>query len=109
METTRRLIERPPTMTKTPHILPKNLIGSRVRQARQRASMGLSQVALSSCLMAAGLSVCRTAVSKIESGERYVTDFELVTLAKCLHVTTAFLLGETTSYKKPSQARRKAG
>ncbi len=80
-----------------------------MRQARQRASMGLSQVALSNCLMAAGLSVCRTAVSKIESGERYVTDFELVTLAKCLHVTTSFLLGETTSYQKQRRVRRKTG
>lgn len=59
--------------------------------------MCLSQVALSKRLMAAGLSVCRTAVSKIESGECYVKDFELVTLAKCLQVTTSFLLGETTS------------
>lgn len=96
-------------MTKPTRILPKNLIGSRMRQARQRASMRLSQVALSNCLMAAGLSVCRTAVSKIESGERYVTDFELVTLAKCLQVTTSFLLGETTSYKKQRHVRRKAG
>lgn len=37
-------------------------------------------------------------VSKIEGGERYVMDFELVGLAKCLQVTTAWLLGETKSY-----------
>ena len=94
---------------KPTHALPKNLVGSRVRQARQRVSMRLSQVALSNCLMAAGLSVCRTTVSKIESRERYVTDLELVTLAKCLQVTTSFLLGETTSYRKKRLVRRRAG
>ena len=37
-------------------------------------------------------------VSKIESGERYVADYELIVLAKCLNVSTAWLLGETNSY-----------
>ena len=84
----------------------KNLIGARVRQARQRPSVRLSQVRLSDCLIAGGLPLCRTAVSKIESGERYVTDYELIGLAKCLHVATAWLLGETTSYKGRVERRR---
>ncbi len=82
------------------------MIGQRVRQARQRPSMHLSQLGLSGCLTAAGLSLGRTAVSKIESGERHVTDYELIGLAKCLHVTTAWLLGETRFYKGYPKRRR---
>ncbi len=86
-------------MGKSPQTAGKNVIGERVRQARQRPSLHLSQLGLSTCLTGAGLSLGRTAVSKIESGERHVTDYELVGLAKCLHVTTAWLLGETAYYK----------
>ena len=93
---------------KTPEQTPaKNLIGLRVRQARQRPSLHLSQVGLSDCLIAAGLPLCRTAVSKIESCERYVADYELVGLARCLQVTTAWLLGETTSYQGRTHRRNK--
>jgi transcriptional regulator with XRE-family HTH domain len=82
-----------------------NIIGERVRQARQRLSMQLSQVQLSNCLMNTGITVCRTMVSKIESGQRYVADYELIALAKCLDVSTAWLLGETTSYNKKRHSR----
>ena len=51
------------------------------------------------CLENTGIAVCRTTVSRIESGERYVADYELLALAKCLDVSTAWLLGETNSYR----------
>ena len=76
-----------------------NVVGTRVRQARQRPSLNLSQVALSTCLRTAGYSVCRTMVSRIESGDRYVADYELIGLAKCLSVSTAYLLGESKFYQ----------
>lgn len=44
-------------------------------------------------------------VSKIEGGERHVTDYELIALAKCLNVSTAYLLGETASYQSQRSAR----
>ena len=47
-------------------------------------------------------------VSRIESGERYVTDYELIALAKCLNVSTAYLLGETASYRSQRNARKPA-
>jgi transcriptional regulator with XRE-family HTH domain len=86
-------------MKKTQEHKEKNLIGARVRQARRRISLRLSQAGLSACLVAIGVSICRTAVSKIESGERYVMDYELIALAKCLQVSTAWLLGEARSYQ----------
>lgn len=68
--------------------------------------MHLSQGQLSQCLEHADIAVCRTMVSKIESGERYVTDYELVALAKCLDVSTAWLLGETKAYRGHRASRR---
>ena len=46
-------------------------------------------------------------VSRIESGERYVTDYELISLAKCLCVSTAWLLGEVRFYQTRGKPRRK--
>ena len=83
----------------------KNIVGARVREARQRPSVQFSQVRLSKCLENLGIAVCRTMVSKIESGERYVADYELIALAKCLYVSTAWLLGETKSYKGRQRTR----
>ncbi len=83
----------------------KNIIGGRVREARQRPSLQLSQVRLSQCLESTGIAVCRTMVSRIESGERYVADYELIVLAKCLNVSTAWLLGETNSYRGHRRSR----
>lgn len=93
-------------MQKPQYTPAKNLIGSRVRQARQRYSLDFSQVQLSNCMRNTGIAVCRTMVSKIESGERYVADYELAALAKCLNVSTAWLLGETKSYRGHRSARR---
>ena len=53
-----------------------------------------------------GIAVCRTMVSKIEVGDRYVTDYELIALAKCLSVSTAWLLGETNAYRGHRGSRR---
>ena len=68
--------------------------------------MHLSQLGLSVCLTEAGLSLSHTSVSKIESGERHVTDYELIGLAKCLDVATAWLLGETRFYTGHPKRRR---
>lgn len=93
-------------MTAQSRTTKKNIIGTRVKQARQRLSLRLSQVQLSNYLRGIGIDVCRTMVSRIESGERYVADYELIALAKCLNVSTAWLLGETTSYNKTRYTRR---
>ena len=93
-------------VSKPPQTTTKNVIGRRVRQARQRPSLHLSQLGLSDRLTSAGLSLGRTAVSKIESGERHVMDYELIGLAKCLQVTTAWLLGETVFYQSYPKRRR---
>ncbi|MBE7158508.1 MAG: helix-turn-helix transcriptional regulator [Rhodospirillales bacterium] len=93
-------------MKKSPTATRKNVVGLRVRQARERPSLRFSQAQLSECLKSSGVVVCRTMVSKIESGERYVADYELIALAKCLKVSTAWLLGETESYGGHRRSRK---
>ena len=53
----------------------------------------LSQDALAECLEKQGISVDRGASSRMESQERYVMDYEVVGIAKCLKVTVAIYLG----------------
>lgn len=71
----------------------KNLVGARVRLARQEFSGHLTQDQLSGRLAALGMSLDRAAVAKIELGLRRVYDFEVVALAEALKVEAAWLLG----------------
>lgn len=42
-----------------------------------------------------GIILTKNIISRIENGQRYVTDLELIALADVLKVSTAWLLGET--------------
>ena len=68
-----------------------NIIGDRVREARLRA--GLSQSALSQRLELHAVYVCRGSLSRIENGERAVTDIEIAALSKVLGVSLDVLFG----------------
>ena len=67
-----------------------NLCGIQV--ARIRKAKGWSQRALADELQRIGLDVDKNAVQRIESGQRFVTDIELVYLAKTLCVDVNELL-----------------
>jgi HTH-type transcriptional regulator, cell division transcriptional repressor len=70
----------------------KNIIGARVKLARLRQKPLLTQDGLSGRVAAAGVHLDRAAISKIESGSRYVLDYELKAIAKALGVSIAWLL-----------------
>jgi len=53
----------------------------------------MTQDALSGRLARVGLTLDRAAIAKIETGRRYVLDFELAAFAKALGVTVSWLLG----------------
>ena len=72
----------------------KNIIGPRVKAARMAFEPMLSQDAIAGCLAKMGISLDRSAISRIESGERYVMDYEAVAIAKCLKVSIGYLNGE---------------
>ena len=67
-----------------------NLSGERVRQERER--LKLSQEKLAAKLPLLGLDVTQKAVSRIETGDRVVADYELVALSKALGVSVEYLL-----------------
>ena len=63
---------------------PLNIVGIYV--AKIRNHKGLSQAALATACEAAGWDISRETVAKIESGFRWVGDFEIVKLARVLQV-----------------------
>ena len=69
----------------------KNIIGSKLKQLRTR--QGLSQDKLASQLQLHGIEYSALTVLRIEKGERFVPDYEIIALAKFFDLTTDELLG----------------
>ena len=72
----------------------KNIIGKRVREARLKATPIITQQDLSARLEVLGYNIDRVSISKIEAGDRFVADYEVVGLAKTLCVNVEWLLIE---------------
>lgn len=68
-----------------------NVAGCNVRIAREKA--GLSQEDLAAKIQLEGLNITQKAISRIETGDRVVADYELAYLADALGVTIYYLLG----------------
>ncbi len=77
----------------------KNLIGSRLRLARLMKKPIVRQKDLLARLEVKGLHLSDSAISKIESGNRSVTDIELVAFAEALNVSVMWLLGKDNQQK----------
>ena len=71
----------------------RNIVGKRVKEARQSHFPPLTQDQLSGKLAANGLQLDRVAIAKIETGIRCVFDFEIKALARILKVDANWLLG----------------
>ncbi len=69
----------------------KNICGARVREARKQIK--LTQDELAAKLQVSGVEIERNSISRIESGTRFVADYELLALSKILNVSLAYLLG----------------
>ena len=68
----------------------KNICGARVKAARKK--LGLSQEQLAARLQVFGVVIERNSISRIESGVRFVADFELLALSNVLNVSPSYLL-----------------
>ena len=86
-------------MKKTRKPRSRNIVGRRVRQARLRLKPPVSQKDLAGRLAARGIELDRSAVSRIESQERYVMDYEAAAIASALKVSVAWLFGDAESEK----------
>lgn len=70
----------------------RNIVGARVRQARKAAKTVITQTDLVARLQLLGITIDQSGLSKIENGQRPVSDVEVVALAKALKVSVAWLL-----------------
>lgn len=75
-----------------------NICGSKI--AALRKAIPKSQRELADALQLAGLDVDKNAVQRIEAGKRFVTDIELVYLAKVLDVEVKDLLEENPTTER---------
>ena len=67
-----------------------NICGVRVKQARKQRKMTQDQLAAQ--MQVEGVQVNQRAISRIETGNRLVTDYELLCFAKVLNVELDWLL-----------------
>jgi HTH-type transcriptional regulator, cell division transcriptional repressor len=73
----------------------KNIIGARIRKARTDAKPPMTQLDLVARLQIEGLKdIDQPTISRIEKGERLITDYEIKAMAKALKVSVGWLLNE---------------
>ncbi len=84
----------------------RNIIGKRLKEARQLHFPPLTQDQLSGKLASKGLELDRVAIAKIETGIRCVFDYEVKALAAALKVDVKWLLGIAGS---PGPSKRLVG
>ena len=70
------------------------IVGKQVYKARKAAAPPITQADLIARLQISGIVIDQSTLSKIENGQRPVTDVEVIALAKALKVSPAWLLGE---------------
>lgn len=70
----------------------KNICGDRIRMARLEKR--LSQTDLDRLLQLQGVPAERDIISRMEMGDRLVTDYEVLTIAEVLDVPVLWLLGK---------------
>ena len=68
----------------------KNYIGIKMREVRKKR--GISQRQVADDLQEMGLIIDKNAIQRMESGQRFITDIELVTIAKYLEIPINELL-----------------
>lgn len=64
-----------------------NIVGINISKIRQSFQPKLSQRALADKLQLSGIDLDKNAIQRIESGERFVTDIELIAFTKILNVS----------------------
>lgn len=72
----------------------KNLLGIKMREIRK--ARGISQRQVADDLAELGLVVDKNAVQRMESGQRFITDIELITIFKYLDIPVNELLASLT-------------
>jgi transcriptional regulator with XRE-family HTH domain len=77
----------------------KNIVGARVREARKAAKPIITQNDLVARLQLQNMSIDQSGLSKLENGQRPISDIEVLALARALKVRPEWLLDAETSLK----------
>ncbi len=72
----------------------KNVVGPRIKLARMSSNPKITQSDLVARLQSQDISIDQSGLSKLENGQRPVSDIEIIALAKALSVSVSWLLGE---------------
>ena len=70
----------------------RNLCGMKIAQLRKGLPSKTSQRMLAEKMQILGIDMDKTAIKRIENGERYVTDIELKLFSELFSVSVDFLL-----------------
>jgi transcriptional regulator with XRE-family HTH domain len=70
----------------------KNIVGARVQKARKTAKPPITQNDLIARLQLHDMNIDQSGLSKLENGQRPVSDIEVVAIAKALKVSVNWLL-----------------
>ncbi len=73
-----------------------NISGEMIRRLRLEREPPLSQRGLARLLQTAGCDLDHYAIRRIENGERFVTDIEIIAIADVFGIGTDDLLGRKT-------------
>lgn len=79
----------------------RNVVGIRVRKIRMAAKPRITQKELMARLQVLGMMIDQSGLSKMENGQRPVSDVEVIALAKALKVSPLLLLQEHGPSCKP--------
>lgn len=70
----------------------KNISGKRIRECRRKA--GMTQEELVARLQVNGVIIERNCISRMESGARFIADYELLVLSGIFGVSMDYLAGK---------------
>jgi transcriptional regulator with XRE-family HTH domain len=76
----------------------KNIIGVRIKTARKESHV--SQMELAAKLQVLGIMIDRSAIAKVETGRRPITDIEIAAISRILNVQIEWLFAEREDWFK---------
>lgn len=69
-----------------------NICGTKIAELRKSTVPKMSQRILADKMQLLGVDVDKNAIQRIETGQRFVTDIELIALKKVFNISYEFLL-----------------
>lgn len=74
----------------------KNIIGPKIKTARK--GVKLSQMELAARMQVLGINIDRSAIAKVETGKRPISDIEIAAISKILNAQIASLFEDSTQW-----------